>query len=189
MLNNQVLQPAQLASATPSSVPITPENTNPTNQADSSPDLTPTSTPEAVDPGLESPFSLQIAALHLVSSFPAEQDNEAQTTSSNETRASTADEIAFTSLADALEESGADWTRIRIEWELIEPSEPVPGQPPTYDWTYHDVNLGLVAETGIRVIATLSDSPRWAASVPCAPIYPERMDDYARFLEDLVDSL
>ena len=86
-----------------------------------------------------------------------------------------------------MRESGADWTRVRIEWELIEPSEPVPGQPPKYDWTYHDVNLGLVAETGIRVIATLSDSPRWAASVPCAPIYPERLDDFARFLKDLVD--
>lgn len=184
---NQPGSPASSDSAIPSSVLTTPENSNPTEQADSSPGVIPLSSPEAADPVLKSPFSLQIAALHQVSIFPAGQDDETQTESSNEGRESSADGNAFTSLAEALGESGADWTRIRIEWELIEPREPVPGQPPTYDWAYHDVNLGLVAETGIRVIATLSDSPSWAASVPCAPIYAERLDDYARFLKDLVD--
>jgi hypothetical protein len=90
-------------------------------------------------------------------------------------------------LTAALKNSGADWSRVRVEWELIEPNTPVPGQLPEYDWQYHDDNLRLVAEAGVRMIATLADSPSWAASSPCAPIYPDRLDEFARYLTDLVN--
>ena len=124
-------------------------------------------------PDLGSPFSIQIAALHQIST--------------NETELSALDESAYSSLADALKDSGADWARVRVEWELIEPNKPVPGQQPEYDWQYHDDNLRLVASTGVKMIATLSDSPSWAASFPCGPLYSDRLDEFARYLTDLVN--
>ena len=123
-------------------------------------------------PNLRSPFSLQIAALHQLST--------------NETELSALDESVYSSLSAALKDSGADWARVRVEWEIIDPNTPVPGELPEYDWQYHDENLRFVAETGVRMIATISDSPSWAASMPCAPIYPDRLDEYSRFLTDLV---
>jgi hypothetical protein len=75
-----------------------------------------------------------------------------------------------------------------VEWEIIEPNPPEPGQPPDYVWgPYHDIKLRLVAEAGVRLIATVVDALDWAASVPCAPIYPDRLDEFARFLTDLVN--
>jgi len=138
-------------------------------------------------PDLRSPFSLQIAALHQMSMDGVTQDSESDDKSNKQTDVSTFEESPYSSLVEALKDSGADWARVRIEWELIEPGEPVPGQPPEYDWQYHDDNLRLVAETGVRMIATVSDSPGWAASFPCAPIYPDRLDDFARYLTDLVE--
>jgi hypothetical protein len=138
-------------------------------------------------PVLRSPFSLQIAALHQMSIDGTTQEGESEGGSNNQTEELTFGENPFSSLGEALKESGADWTRVRIEWELIEPRAPVPGRQPVYDWQYHDDNLSLVAESGVSMIATLSDSPGWAASYPCAPIFPERLDDFARFLTDLVD--
>ena len=157
-----------------SSIPMTIGNSYPTIQAENSSSIfIPLSSRDEGVSDLRSPFSLQIAALHQVST--------------NESEISNLDGSEYESLTSALKDSGADWTRVRIEWELIEPGEPVPGQPPEYDWQYHDDNLRLVAETGVRMIATISDSPSWATSAPCAPIYPERLDDFARFLEDLVE--
>jgi len=156
----------------PVSTPTTWDNSIPSIEADNSnPVFIPLSSREGGLSDLRSPFSLQIAALHQVSTIATET--------------STIDGSEYESLTSALKDSGADWTRVRIEWELIEPNEPVPGQQPEYDWKYHDDNLLLVAETGVRIIATLSDTPTWAASVPCAPIYTERLDDFARYLTDL----
>ncbi|UCE01048.1 MAG: cellulase family glycosylhydrolase, partial [Chloroflexota bacterium] len=137
-------------------------------------------------PDVRSPFSVQIAALHQVSltaeSLQTQLNANAQTKSG-----SSGDEFqAYQNLASAIKDSGADWVRLRIEWELIEAVEPVPDQPPVYDWQYHDDNIVKVADTGVRIIATIADSPTWAAETPCAPIYPERLNDYARFLRDLV---
>lgn len=158
----------------PPSTPITLDNSLPSLEADTSnPIFIPLSSRDDGTSDVRSPFSLQIAALHQVST--------------DETEISTLDEKEYESLTSALKDSGADWTRVRIEWELIEPNEPTPGHQPEYDWQYHDDNLRLVAEADVRMIATLSDSPSWAASVPCAPIYPDRLDDFARYLTDLVD--
>ena len=124
-------------------------------------------------PDLRSPFSLQIAALNQVLPDPTAQENGSS--------------VKYQSLGSALKDSGADWLRVRVEWETIEPNEPLPGEQQEYFWQYHDEALRLVAETGVRIIATLSDSPSWAASVPCAPIYSDRLDEFARFLTDLVN--
>jgi hypothetical protein len=106
-----------------------------------------------------SPFSIQIAALH-----------EINTTDPT--------------LLEALEESGAGWSRVRVDWSLIQPDPP----PAGYVWgPYHDEKLRLVAETGVQLIATVAEAPAWAADAPCAPIYPGRLDEFAQFLTDLVN--
>jgi hypothetical protein len=44
-----------------------------------------------------------------------------------------------------------------------------------------------VAETGVKLIATVADAPDWAAESPCAPIYSDRLDEFAQFMTDLVN--
>lgn len=151
---------------------------NPTNAAPGTPN---SALLTIVDNDTPSSFSIQIAALHQME--PATM-GLAQT----EAEWLALYESAFVTLTTALKESGAGWTRVRIEWEMIEPNAPEPGQPPDYVWgPYHDVKLRLVAEAGVRLIATVVDSPNWAASVPCGPLYPDRLDEFARFLTDLVN--
>ena len=173
------IQPSSTISSkivNPTSTPLTLDNSNPTIQNETSiPDFIPNSSSDGGGSDLRSPFSLQIAALHQISINTRDLENE-----------SNLDESVYSSLADALTDSGADWTRVRIEWELIEPNEPVPDQQPEYDWQYHDDNLRLVAATGVKMIATISDSPSWAASFPCGPLYSDRLDEFARYLTDLV---
>ena len=137
-------------------------------------------------PDIRSPFSLQIAALHQVlqgaprnETFPNKNSEEILGSLSSENS-------PFESLKSALKVSGADWSRVRVEWEQIEPNAPIPGQPPDYNWQFHDDGLRIVAEAGVRIIATLSDSPAWAADEPCAPIYTDRLDEFSRFIKDLV---
>jgi len=134
----------------------------------------------------QSPFSIQIAALHQMSIKVGDLGSDLSQNKSNHQESTNLDSNRFKSLASAIKESGADWVRLRIEWELIEPYEPVIGEYPKYDWKYHDDNLRLVADTGVKIIATLSDSPGWAADVPCGPIRSDRLDEYARYLRDLI---
>jgi hypothetical protein len=97
-------------------------------------------------------------------------------------------EGAYTSLVDALRDSGAGWTRWRIDWDDVEPLEPQPGRPPSYRWQWNDGRLrNVAAGAGVRLLINVADAPTWAASEPCAQIYPDRLDEYARFLTDLVN--
>jgi hypothetical protein len=96
-------------------------------------------------------------------------------------------EAAFPTLIDALLESGASGTRIQLNWLEIEPDAPIDGQPPQYDWTWYDDRLRQIGETGLPLIVTIANAPSWAAYLPCKPIYPDRLDEYARFLSDLVN--
>ena len=127
-----------------------------------------------------SPFSIQIASL--------DQVVEPTNRSTTRRRMTEAEWVAvysdtFPTLLDALEASGAEWTRVRINWSWIQPQEP----PADYVWgPYHDEKLGLVAETGLEMIAVVADAPDWAAPTPCAPISPTRMSDFADFLTALV---
>jgi hypothetical protein len=122
-----------------------------------------------------SPFSLQIAALHLIQPLTtgAVYDVEADT--------------AFITLTEALQDSGADWTRLYISWADIEPNQPQPGQDPVYNWDWYDGRIRRIVELGIKPFLTVGVAPEWAADTPCSPFYPERMDDFARFLTDLVN--
>lgn len=139
------------------------------------------------NPDIRSPFSIQIAALHQV--LPQALDNQTQFNDLQSAKNSPRemDVGTLSPLVSALKNTGADWTRVRVEWEVIEPNAPIEELSPAYAWEYYDQTLELVAGTGVRIIATITDSPNWAASVPCAPIYPDRLDEFRRFLTDLVN--
>jgi hypothetical protein len=127
-----------------------------------------------------SPFSVEIAALHQVEGARA----GCAARSLSEAEWVEAYDEAFPTLLEALEESGAGWARVRINWSWIQPDPP----PAGYVWgPYHDEKLQQVAGTGVRLIATVGDAPDWAADSPCKPIYPDRLPDFAQFLTDLVD--
>ena len=137
----------------------------------------------------DSPFSLQIAALHEVEPN-AQGILEEKALTEEEWLALYQD--SFPTLLDALEDSGACWSRVRIVWDWIEPDAPVEGMPPAYYWgPYHDENLALVAGTGVQLIGTIDDVPDWAADEPfnlsCSPIRADRLDEFARFVTDLVN--
>jgi hypothetical protein len=128
-----------------------------------------------------SPFSLQIAALHQVQE-PEGGGQSLEPMTQAEWLA--AYDEAFPTLMEALEESGAGWSRVRIDWSLIQPDPP----PAGYVWDpYHDPKLRLVAETGVQLIATVADAPDWAADASCAPIYTDQLDEFGQFLTDLVN--
>lgn len=141
---------------------------------------------DRADPDIRSPFTLQIAALSQVMPAAGPQGSNSPVSADPGASLLLLDQAAYESIAAALKNSGAGWARLRVEWEVIEPIAPVSGELPEYYWDYFDQALGIVADAGVRIIATLSDSPTWAASVPCAPIYPDRLDEYGRFLKDLV---
>jgi len=131
---------------------------------------------------LPSPFALQIAALHQVTATKVTGGYAVRPMSEAEWLATV--DGAFPTLLEALKESGAGWARVRISWRWIQPEPP----PASYVWgPYHDEKLRLVAETGVKLIATVADAPDWAAESPCAPIYSDRLDEFAQFMTDLVN--
>jgi len=136
-------------------------------------------------PDIRSPFSLQIAAFQLLQEGALENGSISNQVLGEKSTA-VLENQAYTNLVSALKDSGADWARVRLEWEHIEPNAPVDGQSPEYYWQFYDDALGSVAEADVRIIATVSDSPSWAADVPCAPIHLHRLDEYSRFIKDLV---
>jgi hypothetical protein len=141
-----------------------------------------------VDEDVPSRFGLQIAALHEVTPDVVDLENGAFVGPQTEAEWLALYESAYVTLTTALRESGAGWARVRVEWKTIEPNAPEPGQPPDYVWgPYHDVKLRLVAEAGVRLIATVGYVPDWAHDHLCAPISPDRLDEFARFLTDLVN--
>lgn len=128
-----------------------------------------------------SPFAIQIAALNEV--VGGEEGTRLVRPMTEAEWLALYDE-SFPGLLEALEDSGAGWARVRINWSWIQPDPP----PADYVWgPYHDEKLRLVAETGVRLIATVADAPLWAAESPCDPIYPDQLDEFAQFLTDLVN--
>jgi len=129
---------------------------------------------------ITSPFAIEIAALHQIQGQGLARTVQPLT----EAQWLALYDDAFPTLLEALEDSGAGWARVRVNWSWIQPNPP----PSDYIWgPYHDDKLRLVAETGVRLIATVTDSPDWAAGSPCAPIYSDQLDEFAQFLTDLVN--
>ncbi len=123
----------------------------------------------------DSPFGLAIAALYQVQP------------GSELTQALVEDGL----LLQALKESGTCWTHIGIDWSQIQPDAPVDGQPPVYRWGWYDQTLALVAGTGVQLNAVIEFVPDWARGEPypdlrCTHVDPDRLDEFAQFLTDLV---
>jgi hypothetical protein len=63
--------------------------------------------------------------------------------------------------SNSLIQSGADYIRVAINWERI---EPVNTTPDKYIWAYSDQVLGAARDYGLTIIATHDYQPYWAAS-------------------------
>jgi hypothetical protein len=132
---------------------------------------------------VDSPFGLQIAALHQVTPGQ-EQAFLPQTLTEAERLALYAE--GFPTLMAALKASGACWSRVTIDWSMIQPNPP----PSDYVWgPYHDEKLRLLAETGVHLIAIVDKVPTWARDPDSnqGVIHRDRLDEFAHFLTDLVN--
>ncbi len=128
---------------------------------------------------MDSPFGIQIAALHQV----MQSEPGAAMTQAEAAWLARYDE-GFPELTQALKASGACWTRVRVDWALIQPDPP----PADYVWgPYHDDKLRQVAEAGVQLIAHVDSVPEWAGDLAYGPIHHDRLDDFAQFLTDLVN--
>jgi len=89
----------------------------------------------------------------------------------------------------------AGWLRMngRISWRALQPNE---GDP--IDWSKlagFEAELRAIRDAGIRPIVIVDDYPRWATDntvrddgqpTSCGPLLPERYDDFAAFMTELV---
>lgn len=135
-----------------------------------------------------SPFTIQIAGLSDFSRPAGMSDKQVE-----QLRAQQYDELAASipALVQALSVSGADWTRIYIDWSYIQPNDPAGGAP-TYNWTYYDNVLQHIASSGLKIIATISGPPAWArvttaAGAPCTNrIAAAKVTDFQNFVTAVV---
>ena len=98
---------------------------------------------------------------------------------------SIADSQGLTQVVDA----GIKWVRFAaFHWDKI---EPLRTQPPTYRWdTVDEQSLRNASAAGLNVIAVILYSPEWALKVRdafCGPILEDRLDEFAEFLQALVE--
>ena len=82
---------------------------------------------------------------------------------------------------DAVAETGAQWLRVHIDWQFI---EPVKGQ---FNWSYADRWINGARDRGLQVLGLVVNTPEWARA-PGAPIYapPERTSDFSEFVTEVV---
>jgi hypothetical protein len=77
-----------------------------------------------------------------------------------------------------------------VSWKKV---EPVQTDPPTYQWgSMKGLEQDLVSAVGagIQVMLLVQFTPDWAQAIPghsCGPIQPEHLDDFAQFLQALVE--
>lgn len=77
---------------------------------------------------------------------------------------------AVAAQAGAARVAGACWTRINLNWDLI---EPVRTEPRTYDWEATDVAIRAAADAGLHIVLTVLTNPTWASEYPGGPVYDE----------------
>jgi hypothetical protein len=133
---------------------------------------------------VESPFSLEIAALHQITTTNSLNQNI-----NIEKYFYTWYDQAFPTLVAALKDSGAEWTRIVIRWLDIEPTL---SQPPEYDQNmlnWYDERLIQISQTGIKIIAIINSAPDWANDgdgQKCPAVTSNHLLEYQQFLTYIV---
>jgi len=83
------------------------------------------------------------------------------------------------------------WVRnATFSWAAIEPNPPNSSGKPTYDWSSVSESYLIDAyQRELTVIATVKYAPKWARRYKkraCGPIAEENLDEFARFMKDLV---
>ncbi|PWB54482.1 MAG: hypothetical protein C3F13_06935 [Anaerolineales bacterium] len=124
----------------------------------------------------DSPFSIEIAALHQLTptSTMSQDDYEAQFYSWYNQ--------SFPTLIDALKDIGAEWTRVMIRWQDIQPNN-------AQEWIFSDYDnrLGQISEAGVNMIAIIDQPPTWAGDqTSCERFTIAHEAEYLQFLTQVV---
>jgi hypothetical protein len=85
---------------------------------------------------------------------------------------------------DPLMELNASWVRTPVPWANVEPSNL---EPEEFRWRAADRSLAVAVEGGLNVIATIASNPEWASPNYDGLIPEESLDDFAQFLNALVE--
>ena len=128
-----------------------------------------------------SPFSIEIAALNQITVTNI-VGQEAYPMQVNQPY----DQV-YTSLLAALQDSGAGWTRVVINWSEIEPEDPL-GQDPVYKNLYwYDSRLSQISQIGVKIIAVINGAPNWANDgYICPAVNLDHISEYQQFLDFIV---
>jgi len=89
------------------------------------------------------------------------------------------------------EDADIYWIRnSTFSWRAIEPNPPNANGKPSYDWSSVEENFLIDASSReLTVIAIIKYTPKWARKFPnyvCSPVGKNYLDEFARFMKDLV---
>lgn len=73
---------------------------------------------------------------------------------------------------DAAAAAGVQWVRVDFLWSLVEPG------PGVFDWSAYDALADQAVARGLKVYATISDTPAWATDGPAGTGVPRRSADF-----------
>lgn len=77
--------------------------------------------------------------------------------------------------------AGLKWARTSIYWSMVEPTNRTPA---SYNWQSVDDNLRPYINSGVEPFVMILNSPAWAASTDCGPLY--NTADFAEFFGAVV---
>jgi hypothetical protein len=81
--------------------------------------------------------------------------------------------------------AGADWVRVRLFWDAIEPTNTT---PENYRWSPGlEQELASYAANHVRVVLTIMGNPDWAATYPAGPIDKVDIGELVQFMQAVVD--
>jgi GH35 family endo-1,4-beta-xylanase len=80
---------------------------------------------------------------------------------------------------------GANWIRLDMSWEDIEPKQDV------WRFDFWDILVRVSSHYGIRILPVISRTPRWASSRPDSNLYyaypPRDLKDFGDFIQKVVE--
>jgi hypothetical protein len=91
---------------------------------------------------------------------------------------------AGTAYYSALIDSGAEWVRVPIEWDAVEPTN---RPPANFRWQSADAAVAAAAASCKNLIVTLRSAPSWAATYPNSRIKRDQLGEFAQFVRATVE--